>query len=282
MNDRNFIAVFLAFFSTVTSMCGEPPRERDNNRVQDGRSGKHFLADKPLKLFSKKQSDVLRLKEQIEQAEQRARNYKYIYSLSTAPLPLSLRGTAKTPFTLEEATNGLNGRGALRAEIQTSLGTIRCTLDDKTAPREVAHFVALARGRNRWFSRRSGKLMSTPFYRDTLIYKVIPKTVFFGGYPPQAGEMLFSRRTPVKAEAVKDKLPLPPYTLAVAEDDAGFALGQDFAITTVEFEETKNVLHAIGRCESTETIGRISGQETTVTGVPFNEIQLINVVISRL
>lgn len=49
-------------------------------------------------------------------------------------------------FPYAEAVEGLPATGTLRAELQTSAGTVLCTLEPEHAPLAVANFVGLARG----------------------------------------------------------------------------------------------------------------------------------------
>src|SRR5262249_24394007 len=50
-------------------------------------------------------------------------------------------------FSLEDALKGLSAKGTLLATFETNEGTITCELYEKQAPKTVANFVGLARGK---------------------------------------------------------------------------------------------------------------------------------------
>lgn len=66
-------------------------------------------------------------------------------------------------FPYAQAVDGLPEQGALRATLQTNLGTITCTLDPAEAPLAVANFVGLARG-VRPFRGEDGTWTKAPYY----------------------------------------------------------------------------------------------------------------------
>lgn len=92
-------------------------------------------------------------------------------------------------FTLEEALDDLPaGDGPLRAVITTALGEITCTLNPDVAPRGVANFVGLARG------RRAYKDLSIPawvrgphFYDGLTFHRLLDDFVAQGGDPEGDG-----------------------------------------------------------------------------------------------
>lgn len=110
---------------------------------------------------------------------------------SQATLNLGLSGPAvhaKVPggdpldgvWTLADATNGINGAGALIATINTSEGALRCKLFEDKAPVTVANFVGLARGTRVW-KDPSGKWVNRPAYDGTLFHRIIKGFMIQGG-----------------------------------------------------------------------------------------------------
>lgn len=85
----------------------------------------------------------------------------------------------KGRFTLQQASNGVEGEGALTAVLDTSLGTIECELFEDRAPITVANFVGLARG-VRPFRTESG-WVQRPFYDDSSFHRVVPGFVIQAG-----------------------------------------------------------------------------------------------------
>lgn len=114
---------------------------------------------------------------------------------SAAPAPAS-RPVASVPvspddplagkFTLDDATKGLTGTGALYAEIQTDLGKLECELYDDKAPITVANFVGLARGL-RPFKQADGTWAKKNGYDGTTFHRVIKGFMIQGGDPKGTG-----------------------------------------------------------------------------------------------
>ena len=86
-------------------------------------------------------------------------------------------------FTLEQATEGLEGTGPLVAEILTDFGQMECTLHEEQVPLTVANFVGLARGTRPWWDPYAGEWVRRPFYNGLLFHRVIPGFMIQGGCP---------------------------------------------------------------------------------------------------
>ncbi len=84
-------------------------------------------------------------------------------------------------FTLASATQGVEGSGPLTATIETTKGTLTCTLFEDKAPVTVANFVGLARGTRKWKQGRGGPWVTRPFYDGLKFHRVIPGFVIQGG-----------------------------------------------------------------------------------------------------
>jgi len=85
-------------------------------------------------------------------------------------------------------TKKLTGKGALTATIDTSLGTLHCTLFEKEAPMTVAAFVGLATGQKAWKNPKSGDAVTgKPFYDGLVFHRVIPEFMIQGGDPLGTG-----------------------------------------------------------------------------------------------
>jgi peptidyl-prolyl cis-trans isomerase A (cyclophilin A) len=89
-------------------------------------------------------------------------------------------------FTLDDATAGLAGKGALSAQIDTELGKLDCELYSDKAPITVANFVGLARGL-RPFKAPDGKWTKKPAYDGTTFHRVIKGFMIQGGDPSGTG-----------------------------------------------------------------------------------------------
>ena len=94
-------------------------------------------------------------------------------------------------ISIEDATKGLKGAGALTAKIDIeqggkALGTFTCELFDKQTPMTVANFVGLARG-VRPFKDQTGQWMKKPFFDGLTFHRVIPEFMIQGGDPLGTG-----------------------------------------------------------------------------------------------
>lgn len=102
-----------------------------------------------------------------------------------APERLVVEPTEPDPeagdYTLEEAVEGMPIDGQLVAEINTDLGTMFCDLYADRAPRTVANFIGLARGRRPWWNARAAIWSREPYYVGTAFHRVIPEYVIQGG-----------------------------------------------------------------------------------------------------
>jgi peptidyl-prolyl cis-trans isomerase A (cyclophilin A) len=99
------------------------------------------------------------------------------------PLP---EDPAHGKFTLAQALEGLPPKGAIKATIATSLGTLKCRLYDDRAPNTVANFVGLARGLRPW-KDPSGNWVKRPLYDGTTFHRVIKGFMIQGGDPKGNG-----------------------------------------------------------------------------------------------
>jgi peptidyl-prolyl cis-trans isomerase A (cyclophilin A) len=90
---------------------------------------------------------------------------------------------ASGAFTLEQATEGLEGEGALVAHVETATGTIVIKLFAAEAPNTVANFVGLARGKRPFRDPKSGQWVRRPFYDGLGFHRLVPNFVIQGGDP---------------------------------------------------------------------------------------------------
>lgn len=107
-------------------------------------------------------------------------------TMQVATVPVSPDDPLAGKFTLEDATKGLAGTGALYAEIQTELGKLECELYEDKAPITVANFIGLARGL-RPFRQPDGKWAKKNGYDGTTFHRVIRGFMIQGGDPMGSG-----------------------------------------------------------------------------------------------
>ncbi len=101
------------------------------------------------------------------------------------PMTITRRPTSPDPlagkFALADALKGLPGKGAPKATIETSLGTLECKLWPDKAPLTVANFVGLARGLRPFWDGRTATWAKRPLFDATTFHRVIPGFMIQGG-----------------------------------------------------------------------------------------------------
>jgi peptidyl-prolyl cis-trans isomerase A (cyclophilin A) len=105
---------------------------------------------------------------------------------SAAKVAISPDDPLKGQFTLEDALEGLPGKGQPFAQIDTELGKLECELYADKAPITVANFVGLARGIRPWRSPQ-GEWVKKPGYDGTTFHRVIKGFMVQGGDPEGSG-----------------------------------------------------------------------------------------------
>jgi hypothetical protein len=73
------------------------------------------------------------------------------------------------------------------AVIETTAGTMHCTLFPKIAPIGVDNFIGLAKGTKDWTSPSGQKKHGVPLYSGTIFHRVIPEFMIQGGDPKGDG-----------------------------------------------------------------------------------------------
>jgi peptidyl-prolyl cis-trans isomerase A (cyclophilin A) len=74
------------------------------------------------------------------------------------------------------------------AVIETSAGSIHCTLFPDKAPIGTANFIGLATGTKEWKDPKTGQMMKgVPLYNGTIFHRVIPNFMIQGGDPTGTG-----------------------------------------------------------------------------------------------
>jgi peptidyl-prolyl cis-trans isomerase A (cyclophilin A) len=86
-------------------------------------------------------------------------------------------------------TKSLKGSGnSIIATIDTSQGTLHCTLFAERAPVAVANFIGLATGQKPWVDPKTQKVVrGKPFYDGLVFHRVIPNFMIQGGDPLGVG-----------------------------------------------------------------------------------------------
>jgi len=182
-------------------------------------------------------------------------------------------------FALDDALKGLSSKGQLWATFETSEGTITCELFEKQAPKTVANFVGLARGKRPFKDPKTGQWVTRPFYDGLVFHRVIPEFMIQGGCPLGTGTgdpgYEFEDET---SNGIKfDK----PGLLAMANRGPN-TNGSQFFITERDSIALLNGRHTIfGACEQVETVKKIARVPRDARDKPQTPVVLKKLVISR-
>ena len=142
-----------------------------------------------------------------------------------------------------------------KAVIETSMGTITCTLFPNKAPMTVENFIGLATGTKDWTNPASGKKMhNVPLYDNTIFHRVIPEFMIQGGDPLGTG-------TGDPGYQFKDEFSDltfdRPGRLAMANSGPN-TNGSQFFITEVPTPWLNNHHTIFGQCENIDLVKQIA------------------------
>ena len=183
----------------------------------------------------------------------------------------------ETPLTLEQATEGLEGEGELVAVIDANLGRLRCQLSSDKAPRTVANFVGLARGKRPWWDPFVGEWVERPFYDGTNFYRVIPGAKIEGGAAVYAGEIGpgYTLEPEIVESLTHDRAGV--LSMALEGDQVS---GSKFMILDGPAPHFNGRHPVFGHCEPTDAVYRIarvpqqSGSNRPLTDVVIRSIRI--------
>jgi peptidyl-prolyl cis-trans isomerase A (cyclophilin A) len=183
-------------------------------------------------------------------------------------LPLQDLGLGKDPeggdFTMDEALAGLpEGPGPLRAIIDTELGTITCELFPESAPKGVANFVGLARGRRPWKQPTGDKhwIKGKRFYDGLIFHRVIDDFVAQGGDPLGTGYGGPGYKFPDEIDPMKSHV---PGALAYANSGPNTNGSQFYIVAEVDQSGLDGGYVIFGLCAEVAVVQQITEVMTTM------------------
>lgn len=177
-------------------------------------------------------------------------------------------------------TAQLAGSGALRATIETSMGSIRCRLLAEEAPLAVANFVGLATGQKPWRRGGSGDVVKgRPFYDGLIFHRVIPGFMIQGGDQNgngsgDGGYKFANERHPSAKHDAAGIL-----SMANAGPDTN---GTQFFITDDANPRLDGGYTVFGRCQDADVISRIARVPTSRGDKPQDDVVIYTVKIDRM
>jgi peptidyl-prolyl cis-trans isomerase A (cyclophilin A) len=179
-------------------------------------------------------------------------------------------------FTLEQATAGLPGTGALVATIETRMGNFSCELLSREAPVTVANFVGLARGLRDFWDPTAGRWVRRPFYDGSIFHRVIPDFMI------QGGDILRSGMGGPGFEFADENVQghNAPGLLCMANHGPNTNGGQ-FFITEVAKPHLDGSYSIFGRCTPADLVRRITAVERDPRDMPVEAIVIDHIRIAR-
>ena len=216
-----------------------------------------------------------RMREREQNAPQAADRANYILQ-PNEPDPMA------AGMTLTQAVDGMPTDGKLVAEITTSMGTVFCDLFAEDAPRTVANFIGLARGKRAWWDPRVGQWRLTkPYYDGTLIHRVLPDYLVQGGdqLGDGTGRPGFSVEHEDHARNRHDEAGL----LAMASHGPN-ENGAQFFITDGAASDlnVENQYTVFGKCQNPEVVRRIARVPQGENNRPLTDVRIERVLIRRV
>jgi peptidyl-prolyl cis-trans isomerase A (cyclophilin A) len=179
-------------------------------------------------------------------------------------------------FDLEMATAGLGGDYPLEAVIVTSHGRIECELWEHVAPRTVASFVGLARGRRPFKDSRDGVWRTARFYDGLTFHRVIPDFMIHAGdlLGTGAGDPGFTLPDEID-ESIRAERPGILYMANRGPDTNG----SQFFILGAAAPHLDGRYTAFGECSPFEVIASIASVPTAAGNRPIEPVVIERVEI---
>jgi peptidyl-prolyl cis-trans isomerase A (cyclophilin A) len=184
-------------------------------------------------------------------------------------------------FTLDEATKGLDKKGSLATQIETSMGSFYCDLFPDKAPNSVANFIGLARGLRKFWDAEKRAWTARPYYDRTSFNRVLP------GFMIQGGDHTGTGRGSI-GYMISDEL-----SPGARHDSAGQLCmanrGKNkneaqFFITEAAAPHLDGSYTIFGQCEPATLVQRIARvpQEGPPTNTPLTPVKIERVKVRRV
>ena len=192
-------------------------------------------------------------------------------------LVLILIGGLALPVLAEEKPLGSEPA----AVIETTMGTLRCKLFPKEAPKTVANFVGLAEGTKDWKDPATGQTKhGVPLYSGTIFHRVIPDFMIQGGDPlgTGTGDPGYRFGDEIVPSLTFDR----PGRLAMANAGPG-TNGSQFFITEKPTPWLNGHHTIFGQCDdaSVELVKKIARVPKGPGDKPLTPVRINKIVIER-
>jgi len=165
------------------------------------------------------------------------------------------------------------------ATIETTAGTITCTLFPNKAPIGVANFVGLATGTKEWTDPKTGQRMKgVPLYNGTIFHRVIPDFMIQGGDPigNGTGDPGYKFKNEVSSDLTFDR----PGRLAYANAGPD-TNGSQFFITEVPYPSLNGGYTIFGQCQNIDVVKKIARLPRNGRDRPNDPPKIISIKITQ-
>ena len=177
----------------------------------------------------------------------------------------------------EEILAAIPGTGPIVATFVTTLGEIRCVLEDELVPNTVANFVGLATG-NKSYVDGDGNVARSNYYDGLIFHRVIPDFMIQGGDPTGTGRggPGYQFQDEFHPRLVHDRAG----TLSMANAGAN-TNGSQFFITDGATAHLNNRHSVFGYCTGVEIVSQIARVPTGPGNRPLQDVAMTSVTIER-
>ena len=167
-----------------------------------------------------------------------------------------------------------------QAIIETSMGSIHCTLFPDKAPKSVANFIGLADGTKDWTDPATQqKKHGVPLYDGTIFHRVIPGFMIQGGDP--AGDGTGNPGYGFGLEITPDLKFDRPGRLAYARTSDPNTNGSQFFITDDAASSLNGQYTIFGQCEDHNVEDKIVNGARDRNDRPYNPARIIHIKIVK-
>jgi peptidyl-prolyl cis-trans isomerase A (cyclophilin A) len=165
------------------------------------------------------------------------------------------------------------------AIIETTAGTLTCTLFPKQAPIGVANFIGLAQGTKDWTSPVThAKKHGVPLYDGTVFHRVIPEFMIQGGDPAGngSGDPGYAFKNETSPDLKFDR----PGRLAYANAGPN-TNGSQFFITEVAYASLNGGYTIFGQCDDATValVMKIARMGRDANDRPYRPVKIVHIKI---
>jgi peptidyl-prolyl cis-trans isomerase A (cyclophilin A) len=167
-----------------------------------------------------------------------------------------------------------------QAILETSLGTIHCTLFPDKAPTSVANFIGLADGTKDWTDPATHqKKHGVPLYDGTIFHRVIPGFMIQGGDPAGngTGDPGYGFGLEVTPDLKFDR----PGRLAYARTSDPNTNGSQFFITADKSASLDGQYTIFGQCENLDVVQKIINGARDRNDRPYSPARITHITIVK-